>query len=229
MTYDGLFYVTSAVCVNGRLSIYSDDERFEQTAGTITSIQKYCPNSQIFLVDVSTEAGYEHYLQQLSMMGANVIYIGADPVVSQYSRYGMKSQGELSALIAFLEWFEEHKVEAKRIYKVSGRYRLTEEFDPGLQYKDSFVFLKAEDSWMSPEEQRRTGINKFFETRLYHMDYNLLDVYKKSIPRILDVCNNKGVNIEHAIYHILKDQKVVELDKVGLTGNIAPSGELKND
>lgn len=229
MIYDGIFYVTSAVCVNGRLSIYSDQERFEQTVKTVQSIQKYCPSNQIYIVDVSSENGYEKYLNALANMDANVIYLGKDPMVKEYSKNGMKSQGELTALTIFLNWFESNKVEAKRIYKISGRYELNDNFKLGHEYENSFVFLKSVDSWMPKQVQEKTGINKFFETRLYHMDYNLLPVYKDAIPQILDACNRYNVNIEHAIYHVLKDKTVVELDKIGLTGHIAPSGELKDD
>lgn len=229
MIYDGIFYVTSAVCVNGRLSIFSDEERFEQTVNTIKSIQKYCPNSQIYVVDVSSEEGYEKYLDKISETGANVLYIGDHPIVREYSKNGMKSQGELTALILFLEWFEQNKVEAKRIYKISGRYELNDNFKLGLEYKNSFVFLKSVDSWMPEEIQNATGIKKFFETRLYHMDYNLFPLYKKSVYDMLETCNKYNVNIEHSIYHVLKDKNVVELDKVGLSGRIAPSGEFKDD
>lgn len=209
--------------------MFSDAERFEQTANTVKSIQKYCPNGKIYVVDVSTEPGYEEYLRKLNELGADVLYIGNHPVVREYSKNGMKSQGELTALTVFLDWFERNKVEAKRIYKISGRYELNDNFSLGLEYENSFVFLKSVDSWMPTQIQDVTGIRKFFETRLYHMDYNLLPIYKNAIPQILDICNRYNVNIEHAIYHVLKDQNVVELDKIGLTGRIAPSGEFKDD
>lgn len=229
MIYDGIFYVTSAVCVNGRLSIYTDEERFNQTKETIASIKKYCPNSMIYIIDVSTEDGYKSYLDQFSKLGTTVLYLGDNPHINDFSKRGMKSPGELIALLTFLNWFEENKVQAKRIYKVSGRYRLNDNFKLGLEYKNAFVFLKSVDSWMSIEDQEKTGINKFYETRLYHMDYNLLDTYKQCMIKVLDCCMRFGVNIEHAIYHAMQDQNVIELDKIGLTGNIAPSGEFKDD
>lgn len=229
MIYDGIFYVTSAVCVNQRLSIYTDEERFEQTLGTINSIKKYCPNSKIYIIDVSTEDGFEKYLQQLSDAGTDVLYLGNNPDINHFSKCGMRSQGELIALLTFLEWFEENKVDAKRVYKVSGRYQLNDNFKLGLEHENSFVFLKSISSWMSPEEQSRTGMKKFYETRLYHMDYNLLNTYKDCMIKVLDSCMKYNVNIEHAIYYAMQEQNIVELDKIGLTGNIAPSGEFKDD
>jgi len=228
-TFDGIFYVTSAVCVNGRLSIYTDEERFHQTAETIRSIKRHCPNSMIYLIDVSDDPNCIIYLRELARLDAQVIYLGDKEPIRSYSQHGMKSQGELTALMAFLDWFDQQDITAKRIYKVSGRYHLNEHFKLGLEYENQFVFLKSENSWMPPGMQDVTGMRKFFETRLYHMDFNLLPVYKAAVPKMLEVCNTYNVNIEHAIYHVLYGQNVVELDRVGLTGNIAPSGELKND
>lgn len=229
MIYDGVFFVTSAICVNGRLSIFSNEERFNQTVNTIKSIQKYCPNSQIYVIDVSSEEGYEEYLNKLSTTGASVLYFGNIPIIKEYSKNGMKSEGELTALLLFLEWFEQNKIEAKRIYKISGRYELNDNFKLGLEYKNSFVFLKSVDSWMPEEVQNSTGMKKFFEARLYHMDYDLLSLYKKCIYNTLQICNRFNVNIEHSIYHVLRNENVVELDKIGVSGRIAPSGEVKDE
>lgn len=227
--YDGVFYVTSAVCVNGRLSIYTDQERFEQTVETVKSIQKFCPSNKTYIIDVSTENGYVQYLEKLANMGTSVIYLGDHPDIRHFSKHGMRSQGELIALMTFLEWFKNNGVKAKRVYKISGRYQLNENFNLGLEYKDSFVFLKSFSSWMSGEEQERTQMKKFYETRLYHMDYNLLDTYNTCMMKVLEYCMTLGVNIEHAIYYAMQGQNIVELDKVGLVGNIAPSGELKDE
>ncbi len=228
MIYDGIFLVTSAICVNGRLSIYNNQQRYEQTLETIKSIKDRCPNSKVFIIDVSTEPGFEPFLEGLTRAGAKVLYIGNHPSINKFSKAGFRSEAETIALLTFLDWFDQNKEEAKRIYKVSGRYRLSDNFKSGLEHTDSYVFPYSEASWMSEQEQKVSGVDRYYEGRLYHMDYSLLDDYKTCLSEVLDICLNKRINIEHALYSVMRNRKVIEVEKVGITGNVAPSGEFKD-
>jgi hypothetical protein len=226
--YDGVFIVTSAVCVNGRLSIFDNDTRLKQTIQTVESIKQRCPNSMIYVIDVSSEVGYEKYLEELSKTGATVLFVGNNEQIRDLSKRGMRSHSEISAILLFLDWFKNNGVKAKRVYKVSGRYELTDSFNLGLEHENSFVILKSIDTWMDAESQKRTGISKMYEGRLYHMDYSLLSVYESMLMDMFDLCVFSGIDIEHALYHTFQKHRVVEVDMIGIRGYVAPSGEYKD-
>ena len=50
--FDGLFIINSALNVN-QLSVFNNEERFQQTLDTLASIEKYCPNSIKVIFDSS--------------------------------------------------------------------------------------------------------------------------------------------------------------------------------
>jgi hypothetical protein len=126
-----------------------------------------------------------------------------------------------------LQYIKNQNLSASRIFKISGRYSLNENFVTNRDdFKNSFVFAPALDSWLSKQDQDRVGVNKLLRTRLWHMDYSLLDTYISKLPKIFDDCAKYGIDIEHSHYKNLNDMKIVEIDPIGVEGNIAPTGEF---
>lgn len=225
--FDGIFFINSALNVN-QLSIFNNEQRFEQTLETLKSIDKYCPNNAKFIFDSSPNPVDEKYLTQLSNYKDTwFIEMGGHDGIKLLSLNGLRSQAECYSFMGFISWFKEQNIIGKRIYKLSGRYTLTDNFvldDPS--YKDSFVFAKALDSWLSKGTQEYTGANKLFRLRLWHMDYNLLDSFEKELPAIFDDCSEYNIDVEHSYWKHLHKYKTIELEKIGVKGIIAPSGEV---
>ena len=225
MMYDAIFFVNHALKVN-QLSIYNDEERFKQTIETLNSIDKYCPNNQVFIFDSSPERPNIEYIQELSDRGAIFFYTGDEPDVKKFSNLGHRSIAECITFIYFIDWFKKQSFQAKRIYKLSGRYRLNDNFiRDDDRFKDAFVFSTALDSWMPKHRQESIGVDKLFRLRCWHMDYNLLDTFEKELRNILTDCSKYGIDVEHSYYKNLHTYKTIELDKIGVCGNIAPSGD----
>lgn len=223
--YDGIFFVNHALKVN-QLSVYSEEERFKQTIETLDSIDKYCPNNQVFIFDSSPERPNIEYLQELNDRGAIIFYTGDEPDVKKFSQLGQRSIAECITFIYFLSWFKKQDFKSKRIYKLSGRYRLNDNFIvDDERFKDAFVFSTALESWMSKHNQDAANVDKLFRLRLWHMDYNLLESFYLQLPKILQDCSTYGIDVEHSYYKNLHTYKTIELDKIGVCGNIAPSGE----
>ena len=154
------------------------------------------------------------------------INMGDNEVVKSFSLKGMRSQAECFSFMSFLDWFKQQNITGKRIYKISGRYTLTDNFIvDDDSYKDAFVFSDALESWMPKEIQNIAGANKLFRLRLWHMDYNLLDTFERELPVILRDCIDYGIDVEHSYWKHLHKYRVIELDKIGVKGIIAPSGE----
>jgi hypothetical protein len=99
------------------------------------------------------------------------------------------------------------------------------------EFDDSFVFLPTVNSWMTKTHQDLAGVDRIFELRLWHMDYNLLDTFEKEIENILKDCikytnsHHSNMDVEHAYYKNLHTYKTIELDKIGVCGNIALNGK----
>jgi hypothetical protein len=225
MIYDGIFFVNHALKVN-QLSVYNEEERFNQTIETIDSINKYCPNNQVFIFDSSPERPNVEYFQELSDRGVIVFYTGDEPDVKRFSQLGQRSIAECITFLYFLNWFQKQDFKSKRIYKLSGRYRLNDNFIVDREdFKDAFVFATALDSWMPKHKQDSIGTHKLFRLRCWHMDYTLLDTFQLNLSKILQDCATHGIDVEHAYYKNLHTYKTIELDKIGVCGNIAPSGD----
>ena len=230
MTYDGIFLITSALRTADHLTKYNKEERYNQTIKTIESIKKYGPsNSTMYLIEGSAENPDEDKLKNIESMGVHIFKAYEHPDVRNYAMQGAKIFIENLCLYRFFEWFMKNPVKAKRIYKISGRYELNENFKPGFEYKDSFVFLKSFDSWMPIQNQEFADAKKFYETRLYHMDYSLLNTYVDNLVCMIDASLKYNINVEHSMYKCLNGQNVIELDKIGISGFVSPSGEYKNE
>jgi len=226
---DGVFFINHALSVN-HLSVFDDRQRFQQTIETVNSIDKYCPNNVKYIFDSSPNVPKEEYLKQLNSMGVVILYVGQQPTIKNYSNAGARSLAECIAFGIFLDWFKENKVESKRIYKLSGRYQINENFVLNDDsYKDAFVFANALDSWMPKSQQESAGVNKLYRLRFWHMDSNCLDNFHSKMKLIFNDCSNFGIDVEHSYYKNLHMHKVVEVEKIGLSGHIAPTGEYVNE
>jgi hypothetical protein len=230
MTFDNVFFVSSAIKTEGRLSLYSDEKRFHQTVDTVNSINKYCSQNKIFIIDGSATPMSDDILSIFRNMNVEFCWVGQDRQVQSLSQGAHKTLAELLGMKLFLNWYLAQNIQSKRIYKVSGRYVLNDNFRLGHEYENSFVFKKSVESWMPKEDQERTGMTRFYETRIFHMDSKLLPSYDIEIGNMIDVCLRYNVNMEHSMYHCLHGKyNIIELDKMGLNGYIAPSGEYKDD
>jgi hypothetical protein len=226
---DGLFFISSALNVK-QLSVFSNEERFQQTVETIKSIDKYCPNNAKYIFDTSYELPNEQYLKELNSMGVQIFFAGEHHDVKMLSESGQRSLAETVGFILFLNYFRKNQVTAKRIFKMSGRYKLNDNFIPfNEDYDNCFVFLPTVESWMEKEKQRIAGVDRIFELRLWHMDYNLLDSFHTELYNILDDMSKYGIDVEHSYYKNLSKYRTFIVKKIGLEGVIAPTGVIINE
>jgi hypothetical protein len=91
-------------------------------------------------------------------------------------------------------------------------------------YEGAFVFAKSETSWMSEDQKWTSGADRLYKLRSWHMDYSLLKTFRQALPNILNDCMMYGIDVEHSYYKHLHLNKIVEVEKIGVCGNIAPNG-----
>jgi hypothetical protein len=236
--------LTSAVYTN--YGIYKPAERIQQTLDTAKSAKKYIPGAVVILVDNSKVDVQNDDSPEFNELIDTVDYYidNSDDSDIKYfhnnvqnydiGKNAMEALGMLKAL-AFISNDETMKNEFKdadRVFKLSGRYQVTDKFDiakfSNETTKDKYVFKKAQPSWINPAD---TGVTTLLQTRLWSFTPNLLldamQLYKNIIETMVTLFNqNKYIDNEHAMSKFIPKDRLVELDTVGLQGNIAPNGMM---
>ena len=227
--FDGIWFINSAIRVN-QLSVFSTEERLEQTKKTLDSIDKYCPNNMKFIFDGSPfpiENEKEIFRDRPNTV---IVHTGDNPDIQQLGLIGQRSLAETLSFISFLNWFRQMKFVSKRIYKISGRYELNDNFVLNdSAYERAFVFADKEASWMPQSLQERADVYYLYKLRLWHMDSYFLDSFHENLTSIYRDCLTYGIDVEHSYYKNLHWYKTVELTKIGVQGIIGPSGDFMDD
>jgi hypothetical protein len=236
--------LTSAVYTN--YGIYNPQDRIKQTLDTAKSAKKYIPGAVIILVDNSktdvqndTSAEFEELIDTVDYYidnsdDADIKYFHANVTNYDIGKNAMEALGLMKAL-TYIHGDGDMKKEiadADRVFKLSGRYQVTDKFDiakfSNNDTKDKFVFKRAQPSWINPQD---TGVNTLLQTRLWSFTPGLLeeimDIYKKIIENMIRMFNEgKYIDNEHSMSKYIPKDRLIELDTVGLVGNIAPNGMM---
>lgn len=226
---DSIFVISNALVCPPNLSIYSVEERYEQTLATIDSIDRHCSNNMKIMFDASSTIPDDKFLKGISEKNVTILYTGQDETINFLSKNGMKSPSEAISFMMTLNWIKRNDIKAKRIYKISGRYTLTDSFVLGSDQSEKIVFTVPTKTWMTPERIQQTGVDHVYQSRLFHFDYSFLDQFIESLALVIDDCINLGIDIEHGYYKHFHKYNPAELPVIGLRGNLAPNGELIND
>lgn len=222
---DAIFIISNAIVCSKSLSIYNTDERYEQTLKTIDSIDSYCPYSDKIMFDASVIKPDEKYFKGINEKRVNILYTGQDEYVNLMSKSGAKSPAESISFLLSLNWIKQMGIKSKRIYKISGRYRLNDNFVPGYEHVGKYVFTIPTKTWMTQDRIEQTGVDHVYQSRLFHFDFELLDQIIEIMPNVINDCLSLNIDIEHAYYKNFKKYSPVEIEKIGLCGNLAPNGE----
>jgi hypothetical protein len=236
--------LTSAVYTN--YGIYKSAERIQQTLDTAKSAKKYIPGAVVILVDNSkvdvqndTSAEFEELIDLVDYYIDNsddedIKYFHNNVANYDIGKNAMEAMGLMKAL-TYINSDEDMKKEidsADRIFKLSGRYQVNDKFNianfDNANTKDKYVFKKAQPSWINPVD---TGVNTLLQTRLWSFTPSLfiatIDMYKNIIENMIRLFNeNKYIDNEHSMSKFIPKDKLVELETVGLIGNIAPNGMM---
>lgn len=232
--------ITSAI--NTKFGIYTTEQRLAQTLETIRSVRAYVPGSVIFLSEM---AGIPLTAGQLSTLTAAADHIfdyTSDPLVTGLFNSTdnwdvVKNVTEVMCFKNTLGTLLDTQLVGKfdRLFKVSGRYLLTEDFDLSFydQYKNkSCMVLGA--SRPSQFSYDTTQVERQYMSRLWSWPASLtpevITAYEASLVYMYERLATGGyVDIEHCLYKFLDHNKVIEKEVLGIHGNIAPNGAVIND
>lgn len=239
--------VTSAVHTN--YGIYNATQRIQQTLDTVKSAKQYIPDCIVVLIDNSTVAIAQDTSAELTELIDLVDYYidNSDDkdiqhfhnTVTNYDigKNAMECIGMYKALSYMASNPELMNIitDASRIFKLSGRYQLTDKFDitkfDNAETTNKYVFKKAQASWINSAD---TGVTTMLQTRLYSFTPSIfvdtIKLFQLIIQNMFTTFNaGKYIDIEHSMAKFIPNESLVELDTVGLQGNIAPNGALVID
>lgn len=109
-------------------SVFTKQERLEQTKATIESVRSRIPNNKILVIECSPLSEEENaYFLENTDIFIN-LYELPDKSYIEKIHSSSKSMGEGTMTIYALEYLLTHKMEYDTLYKLSGRYRLTDKF-----------------------------------------------------------------------------------------------------
>jgi hypothetical protein len=192
-------------------SVYSGDERFSQSLETIESIKKFFKNAKILFMECSKlSENQENELR--SQVDFYINIYGSNESNEACMTTNKKGYGEALQTKRAVEYILANNITFSRLFKISGRYSLTNLFD-GKEYSyEEFTFLK------SPPEF--PNINS---TVIYSVPRSLLQKFTENLDDVLEYYRtNPPIGYEMILPVRLHPKKT--LDIMGVSGLVAVDG-----
>lgn len=220
-----IFVITSTL--NPKIGILSLEERYQQTLNTIKSIRDKVKDSIILLVDSSPLPVEPQILIDIKSKVDHFINISNHTVAIDLGNAGLKSPAECYVMAVAIDIIRNLTIpDVKRVFKITGRAELTEQFNiedydnPDMVGK--YVFKQSVQSWMARQL-------RLVDTRLWSFDYELLEEANTLIRNAYSECMNTKWDLEHVYYKLLNKDKLFEKDVIGLKCQLASCGTIINE
>lgn len=192
-------------------SVFTRQERFEQTKKTVQSIKENLPNSKIIIVECSDLSEEENiYFKENCDY---ILNLWNKKELHNYIFGPSKSLGEGIMTIEAFKYIEQLQFEYDYLYKISGRYWLNENFK--IHNIENNIFKRI-----------NKNENNIF-TALYKID-------KKTVEKLVYFLIDNIENMKKCIgYEVLMSQFVKNIDKelvdiIGLSGAVTVCGSKYN-
>lgn len=216
---ENLVLITSVInIINNPLSyskirsVYSKEERFEQTIKTIESIRKYIPNSKILFIECSELDNLtETLIKEKTDYYINLFYLNN---LKQTTSSISKSLGEGSMTIEALKYLKNLGIKYDNFYKISGRYRLTDKFKYN-EFDNKYNIIKK------IEGNTKNISTCFFKIRYEYID-KLLNFLEENIYNMIRCI---GYEVLFGLFFKnINWENTKSLDLINIEGNVSVCG-----
>jgi hypothetical protein len=210
-----IFLITS--CINTVLSrvernhirsVFTGEERLEQTIETINSIKKYVPDSVCFLLETSKLS--ETQKQKLNNTEVNIFDFSNDQICNILAHGNLINKGitELYTLYKALNniMSTNNIITPIRIFKISGRYHLTNKFDINIFKSDEYTFKKFSNQ-----------SNTWYSTMLFSAPWDKRQEY-------LMILYNSIVGLSNKIFIDIESSFAAQLPNANFVDNLNCAG-----
>ena len=212
--------VTSTI--NTPLGLIDSPTRFDQTVQTLLSIKSKDPHSIVLLIDNSTQPITEQQAAQLRSLSHALLLVGDRKICNHFNRWGIKGAGESYMLLVALDALQQLPSSLQRIFKISGRYQLSQGFDPDA-YRDQqgqFCFKRME---------RDDFGQLFLHTRMWSACGKDPACMQQLVRNSMSHMLAHSVTIEVATAANIDLTRLTQFDKIHCEGLIAPWNRLIED
>jgi hypothetical protein len=224
---ENLVVITSKIhCSNNKFtysntrSIYSSEQRLNDTLKTIESIRRYIPNSKILLIDNSlfTPSEYETLNKALDIF----LHRNSISDIDFYTNIcSYKAFGEISQIIQINKFILLNNINFKNMFKISGRYLVNENFNIDSYKVNKNVMKKAVE----------VKADNYYYTSFYKIYYEHFQNFARCINLLMSnesiLKNKDSLGLEQHIYSIIKDDTLL-INTLGVTQNIAVWDQKNN-
>lgn len=191
------------------VSVFDSETRLNQTLETIESIKEKMPNARIFL----------HEKSDLENNYISILKSKVDRLYCHHSSIDKNLFKSIPEAMLLHKIFSNKKLkEYDFIFKISGRYKLNDNFHPYYLLKsnrDKIIAKRRMWPHLAP--------HKNYNTVLYCVGRDMIDYAAKSYE---DAYKNMFVDIEHSIFRDINENNFVNINIVGVEGHISPTGEF---
>lgn len=207
-----IYMITSVINVGNnpwsyftKRSLFSEEERYQQTLKSIESIRKYSPKSNILLVEGSKLD--DQKLNTFKTLCDYVYYLGDDTETEKNCILSnCKGLGDSWMIGKGLEFIKQYNITAQNIYKLSGRYSINENYNT--------------DSISNKLPTFKHVIDDVYCTFFFSVPYKLLDEYERIIKHIIDVMKIRtDIGLEIILPSLFLNKN--SLETIGAEGIIA--------
>ena len=217
---NNLVLITSVICTTNKplsyintRSIYSHEERFEQTKKTIQTIREKIPNSKIFIVECSNlNEEMTNYLIKNSDYFLNLYN---NEQIRNNTSHISKSLGEGTMTLCALKFIIQNNIEFENLIKISGRYWLSEKFDYNKFNNNDIVIKYIENN----KDNAFTALYKLPKSSCVNFMTFLESKFN-------DMINCIGFEILFAIFIKTENKQKIILEPIGLAGYVSVSNDF---
>lgn len=200
-------------------SIYTSDERFEQTKKTFQTVREKISNAKIFLVECSKlNQEQETFMLQNSDYFLN-LYGNEEIRKNMHSE--SKSLCEGTMTYQALQFIENNHIEYDKLIKISGRYWLSDNFDYGNHFNHHKMVVK----YIGNDK------NNVF-TALYQLPREMVEKFKVFLLSNQDKMKNCiGYEVLFGIFihsENIHPTNLVIVEPIGLCGFLSVSKHFYN-
>lgn len=193
-------------------SVFTADQRYEQTLQSIASVRKHLPTARILLVESSplTE-DQTRGLQEKVEFFLNIVN---DPFAKDICMNSPKKGfGEAIQTYFAIQFLQTNSIPFDKFFKLSGRYSLTDRFNPQSYSDTEFTFY------------RRASSNPLsISTVVFSVPFSLFSVFSNAVTSVIQVyfhVESKGY--EEALPPLCLPR--IEIQEIGVEGLVSVNGE----
>lgn len=210
--------------INNR-SIYSSEERFEQTIETIKSVKKYIPNTFVIIIDNSKFNDYKKDVLK------NIVDLFINPIndtnlsyftnESEYKGYGEIYQTKL-ILDKINDFILSKKITPINIFKITGRYLINDNFNYN-DYDNEYNIFKLN---MNVKDRQ------YYYTCFYKISNKNFTKYNTILNKLFNEIviqkSNKYNDVDLEVFLPKELKEFININELGITQNISVWNDKTN-